>query len=176
MEIEILKGNQDDVDEVELLYNKLNDFLAAGINYPGWKKDVYPTRNDAEEGIHDDALFVAKMDNIIVGSVILNHHRETAYDKVKWLIDDPDYSHIIVIHKLAVHSDHLHHGIGEALLDFAMQFAKNSGMSSIRLDVYEKNTPAIKLYEKKGYSYIDTVDLGLREYGLNFFKLYEKLI
>ncbi len=60
-----------------------------------------------------------------------------------------------------------------ALLDFALQYAKSAGIKSIRLDVYEKNAPAIALYEKKGYTYVGTADLGLSEYGLERFRLYE---
>lgn len=30
--------------------------------------------------------------------------------------------------------------------------------------------------EKCGFEYIDTVDLGLGNYGLNWFKLYEKVV
>ncbi len=47
---------------------------------------------------------------------------------------------------------------------------------SIRLDVYEGNIPAIRLYEKCGFEYVNTVDLGLGNYGLKWFKLYEKLL
>lgn len=43
-------------------------------------------------------------------------------------------------------------------------------------DVYENNVPAIKLCEKCGFEYIDTIDLGIGNYGLNHFKLYEKLL
>lgn len=67
-------------------------------------------------------------------------------------------------------------GVGRALIDYSLELAVNSGMKSIRLDVYEKNFPAISLYKKCGFEYIDTVDLGLRHYGLDWFKLYEKVI
>ncbi|MGL4989653.1 MAG: hypothetical protein ACRC57_00590 [Sarcina sp.] len=40
-------------------------------------------------------------------------------------------------------------------------------MKSISFDVYENNRLAIKLYEKCGYVYIDTVDLGLSNYGID---------
>lgn len=62
------------------------------------------------------------------------------------------------------------------MLGFADEYAKDNKIKAIRLDVYEKNTPAISLYEKCQYKYVDTVSLGLEEYGLNWFKLYEKLI
>ena len=67
-------------------------------------------------------------------------------------------------------------GVGRALLDFSFELAQQSGIKSIRLDVYENNLPAIHLYEKCGFEYIDTVDLGFGEYGLDWFKLYEKLL
>lgn len=45
------------------------------------------------------------------------------------------------------------------------------------LDAYESNMPAIRLYEKNGFNYVDTVDLGIVEtYGLKWFRLYEKVI
>ena len=49
-------------------------------------------------------------------------------------------------------------------------------MKAVRLDVYEKNTPAVRLYEKLGFQYVDTVDLGYSEYGLDRFRLYQHLL
>ena len=67
-------------------------------------------------------------------------------------------------------------GVGKTLLNFADKQSIKWNVKSIRLDVYEGNMPAIRLYEKCGFKYIDTVDLGLGNYGLDSFKLYEKLI
>lgn len=175
MDIEIVLGKESDVDELELLYNDLNDALAAGINYPGWKKGVYPTRSDAEKGIAEGELYVAKYDGRIVGSVILSHEPESAYAGVSWGNED-SYDKIFVIRTFVAHPDYFGHGIGKKLLDFADQRAALENIESIRLDVYEKNMPAVKLYEKCGYKYVDTVDLGLGNYGLDWFKLYEKML
>ena len=68
-------------------------------------------------------------------------------------------------------------GTGKSYLNVKeAEFAKKSGIKTIRLDVYEKNIPAIKLYEKNGFIYTGTVDLGLGNYGLKWFRLYEKII
>lgn len=67
-------------------------------------------------------------------------------------------------------------GVGKALMEFADEYRVKSQVKSIMLDVYEGNIPAIKLYEKCSFKYIDTVDLGLGNYGLNWFRLYEKLL
>ena len=159
MKFTIEPGTSADIDELEKLYDELNDYLAATTNYPGWIKGVYPVREDAVAGVNDETLYVARYDGRIVGSVILNHQPEKAYENVKWKIE-LDYSHIFVIHTFVVYPS----------------FLKSSGIKSVRLDVYEKNLPAISLYEKCGFEYIDTVDLGLGHYGLEWFKLYEKII
>ena len=75
-----------------------------------------------------------------------------------------------------MHPSFLKIGVGRVLMDFSFELAQKSSMKSIRLDVYEKNIPAILLYEKCGFEYIDTVDLELGNYGLDWFKLYEKVI
>ena len=175
MKFIIEPGTSADINELEKLYDELNDYLAGTISYPGWIKGVYPVREDAVAGVNDETLYVARYDGRIVGSVILNHQPEKAYENVKWKIE-LDYSHIFVIHTFVVYPSFLKIGVGHALMDYSLELAQSSGIKSVRLDVYEKNLPAISLYEKCGFEYIDTVDLGLGHYGLEWFKLYEKII
>ena len=42
MKFIIEPGTSADIDELEKLYNELNDYLAATINYSGWIKGIYP--------------------------------------------------------------------------------------------------------------------------------------
>lgn len=175
MKFIIEPGTSTDIDELEKLYNELNDYLAATINYPGWIKGIYPIREDAVAGVNDNMLYVARTDGRIAGSVILNHQPEKAYENVRWKME-LDYSCIFVIHTFAVHPSFLKKGVGHALMDYSLELAQRSEINSVRLDVYEKNLPAISLYEKCGFEYVDTVDLGLGQYGLDWFRLYEKII
>lgn len=175
MNINIVLGTEHDIDELEQLYHDLIDYLVAGINYPGWVKGVYPTRDNAIAGVESHTLYVAKHNGRITGSLILSHKPEAAYKNANWLFES-DYSDVFVIHTFAVHPDYMKCGIGKALMDFAIQHSIESGVKSIRLDVYEGNLPAIHLYEKSGFQYIATVDLGYGHYGLPWFKLYEKLL
>ena len=168
-------GVTSDIDELELLYNNLNDYLLMHTNYPGWIKGIYPTRKNATEGISSKTLFVARSEGKITGSIILNHQPEEAYDDADWLVETT-YDNIYVIRTFVIHPNFMGKGIGNALLNYSIEFAKKSGIKTIRLDVYEKNIPAIKLYEKNGFIYTGTVDLGLGNYGLKWFRLYEKII
>ena len=175
MKFVIESGTTADIDELEKLYDDLNDYLSATTNYPGWIKGIYPIREDAVAGIENNTLFVVRHDGKIAGSIILDHHPDEAYNNVKWKIE-ADYSRIFVIRTFVVHPSFLKMGIGRALMNYSFELAQQSGIKSIRLDVYENNLPAISLYEKCGFEYIDTVDLGFSNYGLDWFKLYEKLV
>jgi ribosomal protein S18 acetylase RimI-like enzyme len=168
-------GKANDIDELEQLYNELNDHLAKETNYPGWKKGIYPIRQNAIDGVKHGNLYVAKYNGKIIGSVILSHEPEPAYYKAIWQFES-DYSDVFVVYTFVVHPKFLECGVGKALMDFSVERSIKSQAKSIRLDVYEGNTPAIRLYEKCGFKYIDTVDLGLGNYGLNWFRLYEKLL
>lgn len=175
VDIQFLKGTVDDINELALLYDTLHDYLEQTTNYPGWIKGIYPIRETAETGIKNDHLFVLKARGEIAASVILSHEPETAYSKAIWRINT-SYDNIIVIHTLVVHPKFMKLGIGIQLMDFAKSYALKLGMKAIRLDVSIHNSPAISLYEKSGYHYIDTVDLGLEYKHLKWFKLYELLL
>ncbi|GEM_PF-148486 len=171
----IEKGTLYNIDELEKLYDDLNDYLEATVNYPGWIKGIYPVRETAVEAIKEDSLYVIKKKNQIAGSIILNHTPEAAYDQAKWGID-VDYSCILVVRTLVVHPDFLKQGIASQLMSFAKEYALTHHIKAIRLDVSINNTAAIRLYEKQGYKYIDTVDLGLNYPHLKWFKLYELIL
>lgn len=171
----IEKGTIDNIDELENLYDHLNDYLESGTNYPSWLKGEYPNRETAVNGIKNNSLFVLKINNEIAGSLILNHEPETGYTQVIWGIE-VDYKDVVVIHTLVVHPKYLKNGIGKNLMDFAKRYSIEQKMKTIRLDVSIRNAPAISLYEKCGYSYVGTIDLGLNIPGLVWFKLYELVL
>ncbi len=175
MQVTIEQGAQSDITPLARLYDELNDHLAAGKNYPGWIKGVYPTRENAEKGVVNEGLYVARVGDAIAGSMILSHEPEPAYHGAPWGINVP-YSEVFVITTFVVHPAFSGLGIGTRLLAFAAEHGKEQGIKALRLDVYEHNLPAIRLYEKNGFAYIATVDLGLGEYGLDHFKLYERIL
>ena len=169
------KAKISDLDEVGNLYDAVCDYLNKHINYPGWKKGIYPTAEDARKGIEEGALYVVKSHGKIAGTVILRHEPEDGYKNAKWLTESC-YDNIYVVYTLAVHPDFLRLGIGKMLLDQAEKLAVSEGCTSLRLDVVQGNIPAENLYEKCGYRYVGTVSLGYEEYGLPWYRLYEKVL
>ena len=175
MSFSIYEAVHSDIDELGKLYDDLVDHLeATNSNYPHWKKGVYPTGEFAKEYV-DKGLFVLKDNGVILGSIILNNVQEDAYNDTTWGIDAHE-NEVLVVRALVVCPRHIGQGISKALLDFAKGHAKSIGAKTIRLDVTEHNFPAMRLYEKCGYTYVGTVDLGLPYENLKWFKLYELIL
>ncbi len=104
--MKIRKGTPDDIDSLESLYNGLNDYLSQHTNYPGWMRDVYPVRQNAEDGINENALFVVEKNEQIIGTFMLKQYPEPEYDSVDWKTP-LTYNEIYVVYTLAVHLDYL---------------------------------------------------------------------
>ena len=173
--MQIRKGTENDIEEVAALYDAVNDYLESHTNYPGWRNGVYPIREDAAQGIAENNLFVAEAEGQIAGTFILRHRPEEAYALADWG-NQLDYSEILVLYTFAVHPRFLRQGIGKQLMEFILAWAAREKIKAVRLDVYEKNTPAIRLYEQMGFQYVDTVDLGYGMYGLDRFRLYQRVL
>lgn len=171
----ILQGKINDLSGIVALYDELNDELEKGINYPGWKKHIYPNEEVAIEGIETKTIYIIKDDDHVAGTVILNNCEPEAYSKLQWTVS-AENKEIIVIHTLAVHPNYFKYGIATSLMKFAEELACKKKAKAIRLDVSINNLPAIRLYEKCGYTLIGEVDLGLNIPGLETFRCYEKAI
>lgn len=175
MKIAFVKASLNDIDEVENLYNDVCDFLATKDYNPGFRKGYYPTRQEAMYFLESEGLYVAKTDGKIVGSIALTNNRNAETNE-NLKCNETNYSDKLFIHIFVVHPNYQRQGIGSKMLDFSQQCAKTEGIKLIQLYVYEKNYVAIKSYEKSGFIYISKEDIGLSQYGLNWFCLYEKSI
>lgn len=175
MSIIVRRATVNDIEDIERLYDELNDYLAEHENFPRWKKGVYPIRKHAEEALIGGTLYVATIDEKIAGTTVYSCIQDEAYRNIDWQIevDVP----VIIIEKLAVNPKYFGQGVGTALVDHAGVLGKQQGAKAVRLDTYEENLPAAKLYEKCGFKYVGLVDLGLEEiYGLKWYKVFEKVL
>lgn len=174
--ISVRAATMADLPAVALLYDELCDALAAGTNWPGWKKGVYPAQEDAEQAIQAGTLYLAEdAAGRLVGSVNLSQQPEPGYDTIPWQIDAP-YSELLVVHTLAVHPAFARRGVGRALVEFAERLGRSRGIKALRLDVTAGNEPALRLYESCGFVRLGRFDQGLGDQGLDWFFAYEKLL
>ncbi len=169
------KAKKEDIDVLENLYDEVNDYLAENINYPGWKKGVYPIRKDAEDGFDSGALYVATENEEIIGTIILNSEYPVQYDDVKWN-SKLKWEEVLVVHTFAVSPKTHSKGVGYKMLKWVEDYARSSGYKAIRLDTYEINDPASALYKKCGYEHMGTISLGMEQFGLDWYKVFELVL
>ena len=178
----IEKTTEKDIDALEKMYYEVTAQLEETVNYPAWINGLYPTRETFEEAVSKGAMYVARTedgeDGKIAAGMVLKSEEEPGFCDIEWQIE-AEASEIYVLCTLAVALDFNGCGLGEEMVRFAIKLAKESGKKAVRLDVTEINAPAISLYEKLGFKYIDIMDTGeeyMLEYGQRIFRLYEKLI
>ncbi|MDF2888365.1 MAG: Acetyltransferase [Lacrimispora sp.] len=174
-EFTIVQGKSEDIEPLAKLYDLVNDYLESHINYPGWIKGIYPVKEDAQAGVREETLYVLWAEGKIAGSVIVNQIQEKGYETAAWG-QEAKPEDVAVIHTFLVHPDFLGRGFGKRLLEFAEEKAREQKRTVIRLDVNERNKPAIQLYRKLGFCFAGRVDLGYGEYGIPWFELYEKIL
>lgn len=169
------KATAADLDEIGALYDAVCDWLEAHVNYPHWKKGVYPTRADAEESLEAGTLYVCRDGDVIAGTVKLNHIPEEGYAGVTFGTPD-DYARILVFYTLAVRPDHLGRGVGRMMMEAGEKLAREQGCIALRLDAVKDNLPAERLYERCGFKLVATRSLGYEYAGIPLNDIYEKIL
>ncbi len=178
MEFSIAKACASNLEETGVLYGAVCDSLADKPYNPGWRRDGFPTAANAKKYLETGTLLLARANGILAGSVAFtpNPSAEEEADG-SFPVPPPSTGAVWYIHVLAVHPDFLRQGVASQLLDAAGEQARAAGVSALRLYVWEGNTVAIHAYEKNGYLPIQAgVDIGLAEFGLERFTLYEKAL
>lgn len=167
MSIIIEKAASRDLDAVEELYGAMCDYLADKPFNPNFRRGGFPARENAEEYLAADGLYIAREGGGIAGSIALTASPSAEEDQ-------SGEDGVLYVHMVAVHPDHLRQGVASAMLDFTAREAARRGGSSLRIYVWEGNAPAIRVYGKNGFVCMGKEDIGLGEFGLDWFYLYEK--
>ena len=167
MNIIIEKAVFQDLDAVEELYGAMCDYMAGKPFNPNFRRGGYPARENAEGFLAADGLYIAREGGELAGSIALTASPSAEEDL-------PGEDGILYVHMVAVHPDHLRKGVASAMLDFTAREAVKQGAKRLRVYVWEGNTPAIRTYERNGFVRIGKEDIGLAEFGLEWFYLYEK--
>ncbi len=151
----IKKARYEDLEKIAELYEKMLDYEDTHIKYTSWQRGIYPTIDTARLGLKTDSLYVFEENECILASVILNTRQPPEYRSAAWRFE-AGRDEALVIHTLCVDPICAGSGIGSAIISFAKELASKKGCVAIRLNTTDRNTPAISLYEKNGFSVADT--------------------
>ena len=159
-------------DDVEKFYCELIESMRDTEYKPEWKMGVYPTEQMLKDAIEEQTLYLAHLENDLVGVMMLNHDYEPEYERVKWLTDAKK-DEIMAIHTLGVSHTRQRQGIAGQMVLYVIEKCRQDSIKTIRLDVLKKNVPAAKLYTSMGFKFIDSVKIYYEDTGLTDFQLYE---
>lgn len=143
MEIIIETPNLNDLNQINKLAKQVHDIHVK------WRPDLFKkveeviSKEQLEELIANKEIFVAKLENRIVGYVTIKIVEKTN-PSMRYRVQ-------ISIEAICVNENVRGKGIGTKLLEYVREYGKQNGCTDMYLTVNEENENAINLYEKFGF-------------------------
>lgn len=141
----------EDFDQIiTILKDGANQLAERGVDQ--WQGD-YPSPDQVKEDIENGyAFLVVSQDGETIGAISIVEAPDHSYDKLdgEWLLDTQNY---VVIHRVAIHSQHVGHGYATKLLTEVINYIRDNrtDIDSIRIDTHEDNTAMQHLIDKMGF-------------------------
>lgn len=156
----------DDIEEICSIVHTAVDVMERH-NIFQWD-DLYPAKEDFQEDIGLNQLYVGLVDGQIAVMYTLNQKSEKEYENGKWKYkDEPFY----IVHRLCVNPTFQNKGIAKSTLLYIERQLTEMGIHVIRLDVFSNNPFALRLYNSLGYS-----EVGYADWRKGRFFLMEKYL
>lgn len=155
----IRKATAADLPGVEAIYNAILDREEQGPVYTNWQRGKYPTADTARAALEAGTLYVGEEGGALWGVVNLNGDQLPEYDAIPWSI--PDRSG---------------RGLARELAAFCEAECRRQGKAVIRLDTWEGNLPANRLYPSIGYRYAGAAEFFFMGFIHETLNCYEKLL
>jgi ribosomal protein S18 acetylase RimI-like enzyme len=148
----ITKASPTDLDTImSLIRQAIAVMYQNGIDQ--WNED-YPGREIIAGDIETGTLFKITDRGQIAGIIVLNNRQSPEYGDLTWQDQSGNF---LIVHRLCLHPAFQGKGLSKQMMGFAEEHALKNGCTSIRLDTYNKNYIALKLYDSLGYRRVGTV-------------------
>ena len=170
--LNIRQAVQGDLQAVVELYDGIIELFQAQTGNNGWRKGVYPAEADFQRAIQAGTLYVGELEGTLAAGMIVTQGTDKSYGDAPWRVNAAD-EETAVIHTLGVAPRFGGRGVALEMIEGAAALARERGWKALRLDVLEVNIPALRLYERAGFEYIETKKIWYESTGLANFLLYE---
>lgn len=175
MAIVFRAGTQADLDAAARIYEAVFDRQEGGEDYTNWLRGVYPTRDSAKEALEAGTFYVAEEEGRVGAVANLNHCQLPEYEQGDWSVR-AEGEQVMVIHTLCVDPAWAGRGVGAAFVSFAEELGRKQGCRTLRLDTFEGNRPARRLYTSLGYRQAGIVDCLFMDGRRKNLVLFEKTL
>ncbi|MDD3478160.1 MAG: GNAT family N-acetyltransferase [Candidatus Izemoplasmatales bacterium] len=154
----ITKAQPNDLEAIAAIARRVVvDLHASGIDQ--WS-DIYPLQEHFQKDMDRDGLFVYKDGNRILGSISILPQNDPFYKDITWLKESS-----LVVHRLMVDPIAMKHGIGSALLQYAIDLATSRNYESIKVDTHPDNFRMQGLLLRHGFVKLEMIE---RMYRIGF--------
>jgi len=164
--MQIRLANLNDLVQLAALLKRVVPAMRAAGNLQ-WD-DSYPNTEVFTNDIERGQLWVAEIDDSVVGVIAITGDIEPDYLQADW--DHTEAA--LIVHRLAVDPEFRGAGIARALMTQAEIVAASQNIAVIRVDTNVENQATQKLFPCLGYRFAGEISLTMRP-GLRFF-CYEK--
>lgn len=138
----IRPANTNDMEAIENAYNEHFEYELEHGAFTVFKKNVYPTRKDAENALKNHSLYVYVRESEVCGSIVIDNKQPSEYRNICWKSRCLD-KEVMVIHLLMVRPSMSGKGIATALIKYAIELAQSASCKALRLDTGSQNIPAV---------------------------------
>lgn len=162
-----------DLPAISGIYEAILDRDERGPVYTNWQRGKYPTVDHARAALEAGTLYVGEDGGVLWGVVNLNGEQLPEYSDIPWTIPaEPDQ--VGVIHTLCIHPDQSGKGLARRMVAFCEEEFRRQGKTVIRLDTWEGNLPANRLYPSLGYQYAGAAEFFFMGFVREILNCYEK--
>lgn len=144
-------ANITDLPAVLDLMHRVIPIMQAMGNFQ-WDNE-YPTETIFRQDINEHNLFVAILDDQLVGAVVINAYFPPEYKQINWKTSPNTYT----FHRMMVDPELQGKGIATAIFQFIEKRGRNLGLMSLRVDTNENNKIMRSLFEKFNYDFAGIV-------------------
>lgn len=171
----IRKAVPADIPQAAAIYEAIFDLEAETGSRTNWLRGSYPTPETAQKALESGTFYVGEEDGVLWGSVILNSVQLPEYADIPWtLAAEPE--EVAVIHTLCIHPAHGGRGHGREMVAFCEETARAQGKTVMRLDTWEGNLPANRLYPSLGYRFAGRALFFFQNFVQENLNCYEKAL
>ncbi|MCI9121987.1 MAG: GNAT family N-acetyltransferase [Oscillibacter sp.] len=169
----IRKATAADLPQIGGIYDAIFDQEAQGPVYTNWLRGTYPSLDSARQVLEAGTLYVGEEAGTLWGVVNLNGVQLPEYDRIPWTIP-AEAEQAGVIHTLCIHPGQSGRGYARQMVAFCEETARAQGKTVIRLDTWEGNLPANRLYTGLGYRFAGATEFFFQGYIHEILNCYEK--
>lgn len=146
----ILKYRKATLDDLEEIWNIVGNSIDVmeENNIFQWD-NLYPLKEDFQKDIVKNQLYLGLANDQIAVLYVLNQECDKEYENGDWKFKEEEF---YIVHRLCVNPDFQNRGIARHTLLHIEKQLKSKGIYVIRLDVFQNNPYAIRLYDSLGYS------------------------